>query len=67
MSNTSTYSEILGRPEKHRRDNTAYIELLLEFTWLIKGDTKEKELIKQYGKPRQQERYAYILMERLLQ
>lgn len=44
-----------------------YIERLLMFPWLITGDEKERQLIKEYAKPHQQERYAYLLMQRLLQ
>lgn len=45
----------------------AYIEQLLMFPWLITGRDRERRLIKKYAKSHQQERYAYILMERLLQ
>lgn len=45
----------------------AYIEQLPMFPWLITGDEKERQLIKRCAKPHQQERYAYLLMQRLFQ
>lgn len=45
----------------------AYHVYLLLFPWLITGDEKERLMIKHCAKPHQQERYAYLLMQRLLQ
>lgn len=44
-----------------------YIERLLEFPWLITGDESERLIVKKHATPQQQERYAYLLMQRLLQ
>ena len=45
----------------------SYIEYLLQFPWLITGDEKENQLIKNCANRELQERYAYILMMRVLQ
>lgn len=45
----------------------AYIEQLLMFPWLITFDEKERQLIKECAKPHQQKRYAFLLMQRLIQ
>ena len=45
----------------------AYIEHLLRFPWLIAGDEKENQLIKNCANRELQERYAYLLMMRVLQ
>ena len=45
----------------------AYIEHLLRFPWLITDDEKENQLIKNCANRELQERYAYLLMMRVLQ
>lgn len=43
-----------------------FISDLLDYPWLITGRENERRIIKQYASPQQQERYAYLLMQRLL-
>ena len=43
------------------------IRYLLQFPWLITGDEKQNQLIKNCANRELQERYAYILMMRVLQ
>lgn len=44
-----------------------FIENLLQFPWLIEGDDTERDIVKKHGDPHQQELYAYLCMEKLLQ
>lgn len=54
---------ITNDPVKFQR----FISNLLDYPWLITGGENESRIIKQYTSPQQQERYAYLLMQRLLQ